>query len=238
MNFLPVRENSTENSRYLIYGIGHIAAFATLALLCVLSRKRGQGVVEGLAFICLFIAFLISAFIPISRDPYLLKARVAQPFGRGQHIADKVLYMSLSGLHLVWLVGIGIEPRLLGSWHRFGIGWRAAGVVLFLLAIRLICKVVRDNPFLTPSVAPQDGQWIVVRGLYGRVRHPMYATVILMSFAGSLITSSRIGIGVSVLLATVFLIRTLLEEKYLLLHFPEYQAYAKRVRYRFLPLVL
>jgi protein-S-isoprenylcysteine O-methyltransferase Ste14 len=71
-------------------------------------------------------------------------------------------------------------------------------------------------------------------GLYSLVRHPMYATDILLR-VGYLV--SHLGVrtvALFVLSTGAYVWRALLEERFLA-QSPEYQAYRERVRWRFLP---
>src|SRR5210317_476582 len=71
---------------------------------------------------------------------------------------------------------------------------------------------------------------LVRGGIYGIVRHPLYTSVILLSFAWALWWCSLPGVALA-LVTTVFLdAKARREEDRLCLRFLDYQAYAKRVK--------
>jgi protein-S-isoprenylcysteine O-methyltransferase Ste14 len=74
-------------------------------------------------------------------------------------------------------------------------------------------------------------------GLYGMVRHPMYATDILLR-VGFLISHFNLFTAlVFIVSAGCYVYRAILEERFLM-HQPEYREYMKRVKYRFIPFLL
>lgn len=73
-------------------------------------------------------------------------------------------------------------------------------------------------------------------GLYGRVRHPMYATDILLRIGFLINHLSLFTVLVFIISTGCYVYRALLEERFLI-HQPEYREYMKRVRYRFIPFV-
>ena len=73
-------------------------------------------------------------------------------------------------------------------------------------------------------------------GLYGMVRHPMYATDILLRM-GFLINHFNLFTLIVFIASTVcYVYRAILEERFLM-HQPEYREYMHRVKYRFIPFV-
>jgi protein-S-isoprenylcysteine O-methyltransferase Ste14 len=74
------------------------------------------------------------------------------------------------------------------------------------------------------------------RGLYGIIRHPMYATDILLRM-GFLINHFNLFILIVFIASTVcYVYRAILEERFLIYQ-PEYREYMHRVKYRFIPFV-
>jgi protein-S-isoprenylcysteine O-methyltransferase Ste14 len=72
------------------------------------------------------------------------------------------------------------------------------------------------------------------RGLYGIIRHPMYATDILLRM-GFLINHFNLFILIVFIASTVcYVYRAILEERFLI-HQPAYREYMHRVKYRFIP---
>ena len=74
-------------------------------------------------------------------------------------------------------------------------------------------------------------------GLYGMVRHPMYATDMLLR-VGFLISHFNLFTVIVFIVSTgCYVYRAILEERFLMRQL-EYRDYMKRVRYRFIPFVL
>ena len=75
---------------------------------------------------------------------------------------------------------------------------------------------------------------VKTRGLYGIVRHPMYATDVILR-AGFLVSHwTWLTASLFVLSTACYVYRALLEERFLS-RVPDYREYMSRVRYRFLP---
>lgn len=79
------------------------------------------------------------------------------------------------------------------------------------------------------------GQVVISSGPYRYIRHPMYAAIILLMPCVSLELGSWWGLVPAGLIAALFIIRTLFEDRMLQDELPGYGEYANRVRYRLLP---
>lgn len=125
-----------------------------------------------------------------------------------------------------------------------GPGWRGPwwGMVAMLCACALLLvgawlgiaglRVLGTNR--TPFPAPKTGSQLVTTGIYARVRHPLYASLIALGFGWALLWRSGPALALAVA-QTVFLhAKAKHEERSLRDHFPDYARYARRVP-RFLP---
>ncbi len=83
---------------------------------------------------------------------------------------------------------------------------------------------------LTPFPKPKEGGFLVSSGIYGIVRHPIYAGLILGTLGWSLITDTLLGIVLSLALLVFFDIKSRREELWLREAYPDYADYQKRVR--------
>jgi len=140
-------------------------------------------------------------------------------------IGQSVLMLAVIGLGIAW------REQWTGGASAFAGGLLAAfGAWLGIAGVRLLGKN------RTPFPKPQAGSTLVQTGVYRLVRHPLYASVILLATAWSLLWRSG-----PALTATAFIILFLdakarREERWLRATFDEYAAYAKRVR-RLIPWV-
>lgn len=74
-------------------------------------------------------------------------------------------------------------------------------------------------------------------GLYGKIRHPMYATDILLRIGFLINHFNLFTVLLFIISAGCYVYRAILEERFLIQQ-PEYREYMNRVRYRFIPYVL
>ncbi|MEW5881144.1 MAG: methyltransferase [Pseudomonadota bacterium] len=80
----------------------------------------------------------------------------------------------------------------------------------------------------------KDGARLVTHGIYSRVRHPMYASVLLAMLALVALDPRPWRVAAWLALAAVLLAKASREERYLLARFPEYAAYRART-HRLIP---
>ena len=131
---------------------------------------------------------------------------------------------------------------LAGLNFRFGwlslpkwVVWTASA--LFLLAYLMWAEVLRENAWLSRTVEVQEGQRVVDSGLYGVVRHPMYAASVLLFLAMPLVLNSIFSFLVMLSYLPLIVRRIKNEEKLLIRELPGYEEYTERVKYRLIPFV-
>jgi protein-S-isoprenylcysteine O-methyltransferase Ste14 len=83
---------------------------------------------------------------------------------------------------------------------------------------------------------PRDGSRLIRDGIYSRVRHPLYTSVLLLSVGWALCWGSWPAFSLAVLMVPFFHCKANVEERWLRQKFPEYDAYSRRVP-RFIPWV-
>jgi protein-S-isoprenylcysteine O-methyltransferase Ste14 len=109
------------------------------------------------------------------------------------------------------------------------------GALLFAYAAWTGLSGVRDlGRNLTPRPVPRDGGTLVTTGIYARLRHPLYASLMAMGFGWPLLWSSTAGLGLAVVLCAFLHAKARHEETHLCQHFPDYASYMRRVP-RYLP---
>jgi protein-S-isoprenylcysteine O-methyltransferase Ste14 len=75
---------------------------------------------------------------------------------------------------------------------------------------------------------------IVISGAYAWVRHPIYTGLIISIVAIDMVSFSWQNVLVDLVWIGLWVVKTLVEERFLK-HSVEYAAYAKRIRWRWLP---
>jgi len=120
-----------------------------------------------------------------------------------------------------------------GDWTRGLV--IAAGLVLFVagggFGIAGVAALGRNR---TAFPQPREGSELVQRGIYARVRHPLYTSVMLASLGWALIWQSWPAFFPALALIPFFHCKARREERWLREKFPGYADYEKRVP-RFLP---
>ena len=123
------------------------------------------------------------------------------------------------------------------SWSAVPAWLSTVGCVVFLLAYAGFAELLRENEYLSRSVELQAGQTVVSTGLYGIVRHPMYAMVLWLFLSMPLILGSYVGLIPLAFIPYVLVKRLLNEEKLLRNGLDGYDEYMKKVPYRLIPFV-
>ncbi|KAA6185184.1 isoprenylcysteine carboxylmethyltransferase family protein [Thiohalocapsa marina] len=147
-------------------------------------------------------------------------------------VALQFALMAIFFLLPVWQPGLGaaaMDATML--WRSLGAG--LLGLVALVFG-GLGSHHIRD--YLTPLPYPVDHSQLVQHGVYGLVRHPLYASLL---FAGLAWTLYHLSLSHLLFLAVCFLFfdyKASREEAWLTERHPEYVAYAQRVR-KFLPWV-
>lgn len=101
----------------------------------------------------------------------------------------------------------------------------------------VIWWTVAENAYASrwARIQADRGQVVISSGPYRYIRHPMYAAIILLMLCVSLELGSWWGLVPTGLIAVLFIIRTLLEDRMLQDELPGYGEYAILVPYRLLP---
>ncbi len=133
---------------------------------------------------------------------------------------------AFSSWFLYWTVRREVAPAVAPEWATAAIA--IAGLVV-LIAARL--SLARSFGYLPAQ------REIRVVGAYAVIRHPIYVAILLNGIALFLHHFS-VKMFIAVVVSTLcFLVKALIEERYLAAHSPEYRAYMQRVRWRYIPFV-
>ncbi len=178
----------------------------------------------------LFVPMFLAGLVMMVRSPQLLRKRLSAK----EEQTEQKQVIAFSGLmFLAAFVLAGLNFRF--GWLRQPrwLVWAAA--VLFLLGYLLYAEVLRENAYLSRTIEVQEGQTVIDTGLYGIVRHPMYAATILLFLAMPLVLGSPLSFAVMLLYLPILAKRIRNEEAVLEQGLAGYADYKKRVKYKVIP---
>ncbi|HEY6287987.1 MAG TPA: isoprenylcysteine carboxylmethyltransferase family protein [Nitrospiraceae bacterium] len=169
----------------------------------------------------------------------LLEERFKPPIQKGQPLADKIVVVLLIAAFVGLIVFIPLDVFRFHLVAKPGTLVSSLGLVLSVVGWWIMTLALRENAFAAPVVKHQEDrqQTVIDSGVYGVVRHPMYAGAVLLlvgmplwleSYAAAMLASFPIG---------TLAVRILVEEQFLRRELAGYDAYTERVRYRLIPSV-
>jgi protein-S-isoprenylcysteine O-methyltransferase Ste14 len=147
-----------------------------------------------------------------------------------------IVVLIVLSLAISWLAPHGDRRNL---WAIDGDAVRYAGLALYLLGgvIRLIPVFELKNRF-SALVAVQEGHQLKTDGMYGVVRHPSYAGLLIATVGLCLVFRSGIGLLLTLGMLITLIERIRAEERFLHEEFgEEYAAFCGQTRWRLLPFV-
>ena len=208
----------------------YLAGFVMVALL-LFPAAGGLEYINGWLFIALlFVPMFLLGLVLFLKAPELLKKRLNN--NEKESVQKGVVLVAL----LMFVGGF----VLAGLDYRFGWtyvpGWLVgAASVLLLISYCLYADVMRENAYLSRTVEVQEGQKVVDTGLYGIVRHPMYAVTILLFMSIPLVLGSWLAFAIFLLYPGAIVLRIKNEEKVLEEGLEGYAEYKRKVKYRLIP---
>jgi protein-S-isoprenylcysteine O-methyltransferase Ste14 len=141
----------------------------------------------------------------------------------------------------LWVI---CQTTILGVVLFSGVYWRDGWKSLLItvlgvcfLVMAALCGIsgtATSGRNLTPFPRPSPNARLVQSGIYGLLRHPLYAAVFCASIGWALVWGSAPALAAALALGPFFDAKARREERWLREKFPEYVAYERRVR-RFIP---
>ena len=180
----------------------------------------------------LFVPMLIAGFVMLGKSPEFLKKRLDAKEKQGTQKG----VVAFSGLMFIaGFVVAGLDFRF--GWSAMPAWVVIAASVLFLAAYALYAEVMRENAYLSRTIQVEEGQTVVDTGMYGIVRHPMYAVTILLFFMIPLVLGSWYGLIAFAFYPAIIIVRLKDEEELLTKELPGYCQYKQKVKYRIIPFI-
>ncbi|HEV8428587.1 MAG TPA: isoprenylcysteine carboxylmethyltransferase family protein [Pyrinomonadaceae bacterium] len=195
---------------------------------------------EGWLFSALFILMCYAPLLYLYfYDPALLKERFGSPIQQGQKRWDKVLLSVFFIDFLVWFAIMPLDAKRFGWSPAFPFWVRTTGTVLLIVSGVILFEALKENTFAAPVVKIQKerGQHVISTGLYGIVRHPMYAGAVLLFISSPLLLGSVFGLILGLVLIITIAVRSIGEEAMLKQELEGYSNYMKKVKWRMIPFI-
>ena len=181
---------------------------------------------QGWLFVALlFVPMFIAGVVLMFRNPELLRKRLEAK----EEEKEQKWVVALSGLlFIAMFVVAGLNRRylwwMLPDWAVY------SAAVLFLVGYLLYAEVLRENVWLSRTIEVQEHQKVVDTGLYGIVRHPMYAATLILFLTMPLVLASPWAYVIMLFYIPVIDKRIRNEEMVLEEGLEGYKEYKKRVK--------
>ena len=185
-----------------------------------------------LFILLLFLPMLLLGVVLLVKSPELLAKRLD---AKEKQSTQKGV-VALSGLlFLAGFIVAGLDFRF--GWTHIPVWAVEVASVVLLVSYGLYAEVMRENAYLSRTIEVQEGQKVVDTGLYGIVRHPMYAVTIWLFLAIPIILGSWWSFVCFLPYVAIIVVRIINEEKVLCEGLEGYADYKKRVKYRLVPFI-
>ena len=183
-----------------------------------------------LFLITLYVLMTVTLVYLLRKDPELLRKRLQLK----ERQKEQGSLMKFTAVFFLLAYALpGLDFRF--GWSEVPTWGVVLGVLVMIFGYALFIEVMRENSYASRIIEIQAGQKLIDTGLYGIVRHPMYAASLLIYLASPFVLGSYYTLLPILLLPVILVIRIRNEEKLLLTELPGYAAYREKVRYRLIP---
>ena len=180
----------------------------------------------------LFIPMFLAGIILMIKNPELLRKRLN---AREKENEQKWVLLFSGLMFIASFIIAGSNYRY--KWIEMPSIVVIIASILFIIAYILYAEVLRENTYLSRTIEVQENQKIIDTGLYGIVRHPMYAVTIILFLTMPLILGSIISFIIFLIYPIIIGKRIKNEEKVLEKDLKGYTEYKKKVKYKVIPLI-
>lgn len=180
----------------------------------------------------LFIPMFIAGIVLMIKNPELLRKRLNAKENEDEQ-KQVILFSGLMFISGFIIAGLNyrynwiVTPNIIVT----------ISSILFVIAYILYAEVLRENTYLSRIIEVQENQKVIDTGLYGIVRHPMYAVTILLFLAIPLILGSIISFVIFLIYPIIIAKRIKNEEDVLEKDLKGYLEYKKKVKYKIIPFI-
>jgi protein-S-isoprenylcysteine O-methyltransferase Ste14 len=187
---------------------------------------------QAWVFIVVFCATTLgpSAYLAVAK-PAALRRRLHA--GRESRPAQRILAPAIFALSGALFVVSALDHRY--GWSTVPMWGVVLGNVLVAGGLLLAQLVVVQNNYAAANITVEEGQPLASTGLYGVVRHPMYAGALVMMIGTPPALDSWWGLVVVLPALVVLVARIHDEERMLVEELDGYRDYTTRVKSRLVP---
>jgi protein-S-isoprenylcysteine O-methyltransferase Ste14 len=222
-----------DRKNLLLYALLKYSAGAVLIGLMLFLPAGTLQYLAGWRFLgLLFGPMLVLGIVLLLKSPDLLAKRLKH--GEKQDEQKKVIGLSALQFIAMFILA-GLDYRFGWSQVPGWMIWLAGGILL--VSYGLYGEVMRENVWLSRTVEVQDGQQVVDKGLYGIVRHPMYAVTVWLFLSMPLVLESWWALLVMLPYPILMALRIKGEEELLERELVGYAEYKKRVPWKMVPFI-
>lgn len=175
-----------------------------------------------------------SAYLAVHSPEALRRRLTAGPTAETRPVQKLVMVGTTASIAVVLVVS-ALDHRF--GWSTVPSAVVVLGDVAVVAGLIVAQLVVVQNGYAAATITVEDGQPLVSTGLYGVVRHPMYAGALVMLAGTPPALDSYWGLVPMLATIPILAVRIVDEERMLVTELAGYDAYARRVRYRLLPRV-
>jgi protein-S-isoprenylcysteine O-methyltransferase Ste14 len=184
--------------------------------------------------ILLFAWQVLSGWLLFRHDPELFKERLTT----AANVPDWDLLIARGNriLQPIFLATAALDAGRF-RWSAMPVVVQVIGTAAVVAAVGVVWWCAAVNHFLSTRSRIQNerGHTVAQHGPYRFVRHPMYASRIVLIMGAALTLGSWIALVPAVLIALLLVLRTSLEDRMLTTELPGYRTYAKHVPGRLVP---
>lgn len=180
----------------------------------------------------LFLPMLVVGAVLLLRAPKLLEKRLD---AKEKESSQASIVVASGFFFLVGFIVAGLDYRF--GWSSVPTWLTIVCSIILITSYALYAEVMRENEYLSRTIEVQADQKVIDTGLYGIVRHPMYAVTVLMFLSIPIVLGSFWAFLCFLPYVVLIVMRLQGEEKLLEKELSGYSDYKKRVKYRLFPLV-
>jgi protein-S-isoprenylcysteine O-methyltransferase Ste14 len=208
-----------------------VLLFAGVVFLGAWKAAYGQ----GLLYVVLALAGTTLSHILVPAGSTITADRARE--ARAGRDWDRRLLGAYFLVNVVTFLTAGLDSGRFGWTGDVPIGVTVAGAALMLSGQVLFAVAKRQNAFFSSTVRIQTerGHQVCDTGLYRFVRHPGYLGMLMSLLAFPLVMNSYWAFVPAGIGAALLVVRTVLEDRFLVEELPGYADYTNKTRSRLLP---